>query len=121
MTIRCKLDDTDRLKLISETIRYCQRVQRMGGPAAVWRRALREAVHLTWELRRGPKMVAARYRSPASMGLTFGSQKIVYEHAIPARIVQDELMKLTEPTPEAVKAILDRLLVTCIVLRPSVP
>jgi hypothetical protein len=111
------LNDTDRLELICEAIRYCQRVQKMGGPAAVWRRALREAVVITWELRRGPKMVAAQYRSLASRSLTFGSQELVYEHAIPVMIVQDKLMKLDDLNPKAVQDILDRFLVTCIVTK----
>ena len=115
VTKRCGLDDAQRLELICETIRYCQRVGDMMGPAVVWRKALREAIHFTWETRRGGKNVAARYRSLASKGLTFGSGALVYEHAIPMLVVQDELMKLNDPNPEDVRNILDRMLVTCII------
>lgn len=117
MTKRSGLEETQRLELICETIRYCQRIRDGGGPAAVWTKALREAVHFIWELRRGNKTVAARYRSRASKGLFFGSHHIVYEHVIPLKVVHKALMDLVDPDPTEVKAILDRMLITCIVTK----
>lgn len=117
MTKRSGLDDAQRLEIICETIRYCRRVRDLRGPVVVWTKALREAVHFIWELRQGNKTVAARYRTRASKGLLFGSHRIVYEHVIPLKVVHKALMDLVDPNPVEVKAILDRLLVTCIVTK----
>lgn len=115
MTLRCPLDEAGRLELICETIRYCQRVRGMGGPIVIWTKALREAVYHAWEARRGSRERAARYRSVSSRGLTFGSNKIVYDHAVPLKLVHAELMGLTEPDIATVRKILDRMLCACIV------
>ncbi len=117
MTIRSNLDELQRLQLICEAIRYCQRVQSVSGPKILWRRILREAVGRLWEDRRGNRDRAAQYRSVTSKEMTWGAHELVYEHAIPLAIVHAKLMALAEVQPEAVRSILKDFLVTCIITK----
>jgi hypothetical protein len=104
-----EMNDTRRLELIVEAVRYCQRVKGVGMPPSCYTKALREPVHFLWE-RRGGKTKAGIpcYRSKASVGLGFGEGQLVYDHAIPFRYLQSELLQLDDVTPEAVRDVLLR-------------
>ncbi len=80
------MDDTKRLELIVEAVRYCQRVREMGMPSSCYAKALREPVHFLWERRQGSKIRAATFRSKDAIGLSFGSGLLVYDHAVPSSI-----------------------------------
>jgi hypothetical protein len=103
-----RLDDTTRLELIAEAVRYCQRVKAMGMPAAAYTKALREAVHFVWERRAGSKDVCAQFRSKAAVGLRSGSGRLRYDHAVPFRFLQEELLALDHVSAETVGTVLTR-------------
>lgn len=102
------MDDTKRLELITEAVRYCQKVKLLGMPANCYAKALREPVHFLWERRAGTKIRCAKYRSKAATGLRFGKGDIIYDHAVPFRFLQEELLALTPVTEQAVAGVLDR-------------
>ena len=115
MTSQSSLTEPQRVELICEAIRYCQRVRAMGMVSAAWSKALREPIYFMWAMRNGNKASAARYRSVAAAGLMWGAREVVYDHAIPIVLVQNALMGLSKPQPEGIRAILDRMLVACII------
>ena len=104
-----EMNETRRLELIVEAVRYCQRVKGMGMPVSCYTKALREPVYFLWE-RRGEKTKEEipRYRSQAAVGLGFGDGQLVYDHAIPFRYLQSELLQLDDVTAEAVRDVLLR-------------
>ena len=102
------MDDTLRLALILESVRYCQRVKGMGMPAAAYTKALREPIHFLWERRAGNKICVAKYRSRAALGMRFGNGDLIYDHAVPFCYLQEELLQLAAPNEEDVKSILNR-------------
>jgi len=104
-----KMDDAQRLELIAEAVRYCQRVAATGMPSCCYSKALREPVHFLWERRRGSKLQAARFCSRAAVGLSFGGRQLVYDHAIPFRYLEAELLRLPTVDTEKLRNILDRL------------
>jgi hypothetical protein len=116
MTSRSLLSTQERLLLICESIRYCQRVRAMGMGKAAWTKALREPVFFLWECRRAGKLAAARFNSHAA-GAVRSAGALVYDHAIPFTYVESELMALAEPNPDAVHQILERRLVACLITR----
>ncbi len=104
-----EMSEAQRLELIVEAVRYCQRMKEMGMPASCYTKALREPVYFLWERRAGEtKDKIPRYRSRAAVGLRFGDGQLVYDHAIPFRCLQSELLQLSEVTPEAVRDVLLR-------------
>lgn len=49
-----------------------------------------------------------QYRSRAAVGLRFGDHELVYDHAIPFKYLQSELLQLNDVTPEALRDVLLR-------------
>jgi len=80
----------------------------MGMPSSCYSKALREPVHFLWERRRGGKINSARFRSKNSTGIAFGRGLLVYDHAIPFRYLQTELLNLIEVTINSVRKVLDK-------------
>lgn len=60
------MDDTKRLQLTAEAMRYCQHVAEMGMPSSCYSKALREPVHFLWdggkEARSAPQSFGRRLR-----------------------------------------------------------
>jgi hypothetical protein len=103
------MNEAQRLDLIVEAVRYCQRVRELGMPASCYTKALREPIYFLWTRRTGGrKEELARYRSRASVGRKYGRGQLVFDHAIPFRYLQSELVELAEVTPEAVRTILEK-------------
>ena len=104
-----EMSEEQRLELIAEAVRYCQRVKRMGMPSSCYSKALREPVYFLWELREGrTKASGCRYRSQAAVGLTFGDGRLISDHAIPFCYLERELLALDDVTPEVVRSVLLR-------------
>jgi len=102
------MDDTKRIELIAEAVRYCQNVRMLGMPASCYAKALREPIHFLWERRAGAKIRCAKFRSKAATGLRSGKGELVYDHAVPFRYLQDELLSLAPVTEQAVARVLDK-------------
>lgn len=102
------MDDTKRLKLISEAVRYCQRVRDLGMPVSAYSKALREPIHFLWERRAGPKEKCAAYRSKAAIGMSLKNRQLVYYHSIPFRYLQSELLAIEDVSPSQVETVLEK-------------
>lgn len=102
------MDDRKRLELITEAVRYCRRVRDLGMPAQCYTKALREPVFFLWERRAGSKVQTAQYRSRPSLPMEYGTGQLVYDHAVPFRYLQEELLGLAPASPEAVEEVLNR-------------
>jgi hypothetical protein len=109
------MDDVQRLQLIAETVRYCQRVAAMGMIPAGYAKTPREAIYFVWTRRLGSKAKSAKYRSRAAVGHKWGRREIVYDHAIPYCYELKALMELTEITPETVRPVLEKYSVCAII------
>jgi hypothetical protein len=104
------MDDTKRLQLIAEAVRYCQRVAGMGMPPSCYSKALREPIYYLWDSReRGSKDDRAKFRSRAAVGLKRGGGKLQTDHAIPFKYLQVNLLALTDVTADSVRAALEKL------------
>ena len=101
------VDDTKRLQLIVEAVRYCQRVKKMGMPPSCYSKALREPVYFLWERRAGSKINAPEFRSKDAIGLSFGNAALVYDHSVPFKYLQAELLKLSDVTTRSVRSVLN--------------
>ena len=77
-------------------------------PASCYAKALREPIHFLWERRAGAKIRCAKFRSKAATGLRSGKGELVYDHAVPFRYLQDELLSLAPVTVQAVARVLDK-------------
>jgi hypothetical protein len=77
-------------------------------PASCYTKALREPIHFLWERRLGSKLRVAAYCSKAAVGLRFGKGEIIYDHAVPFRYLQEELLALEPVTQEAVLQVLEK-------------
>ncbi len=102
------MDDSKRLELITEAVRYCQRVRSLGMPPSCFSKALREPIYFLWEKRGGTKEQAPTFRSRATTGLRFGKRELVYDHAVPFRYLQNELLSLESVTVDSVAEVLNR-------------
>ena len=73
-----EMTEAQRLKLIAEAVRYCQRVRDLGMPSACYTKAVREPVYFLWTRRAGGrKEQLARYRSRGSVGFkSFGMRPV---------------------------------------------
>jgi hypothetical protein len=112
------MDETKRLDLIVEAVRYCQRVKAMGMPVSSYSKALREPVHFLWERGDGrTKERCAAFRSKASVGLRFGKGDLIYDHAVPFTYLQKELLGLAEVTRDSVRDVLMKHCVVVIVTK----
>jgi hypothetical protein len=110
-----RVDDTQRLQLIVEAVRYCQRVAAMGMSVAGYAKTPREAIHFVWTRRAGSKAKSAKYRSREAAGRKWGRREIVYDHAIPYCYELKALMELTEVTPETVRCVLEKYDISAII------
>jgi len=111
------MTQAQRLELICEAVRYCQRVASLGMPVSAYSKALREPVHFLWERREGSKEECAAYRSRAARGLSFRNRELVFDHSVPFRVLQEKLMKLQPVTPEAVRHLLERHSVVALITK----
>lgn len=102
------MDDSKRLELISEAVRYCQRVRDLGMPVSAYSKALREPIHFLWERRAGPKAKCAAYRSRAAIGMSLKNRQLVYDHSIPFRYLQAELLAIEDVSPSQVEMVLEK-------------
>ena len=102
------LTENQRLELIVEAVLYCQRVSAMGMPMACYSKALREPIHFLWERRRGTKIQSAKFRSKNALDLKFGKSEMVYDHAVPVRYLQGELLALKEVSTFGLRSILNK-------------
>jgi len=109
------MDDDTRLTLIAESVLYCQRVQSMGMPSSCYTKALREPVYFLWEARGNPKHKAAKFRSTAAAGLRFGKREMVYDHAVPFRYLQNDLLALDPVDPASLRQVLERFGVAALI------
>lgn len=101
------LDEATRLELIVEAVRYCQRVKKMEMSPACYSKALREPIYFLWERRRGgPKRKLVQYCSKESVGLRTGNGELVRDHAVPFKLLETELLALTNVTAYAVRNLL---------------
>lgn len=111
------MDEQKRLELICEAVSYCQRASGLGMPTRCFTKALREPVFFLWEKHGRSKIAAAAYRSRASLGLTFGSRQIVYDHSVPFRYLQERLLALQPVQPVTVRDVLTRYAVSSLLKR----
>jgi hypothetical protein len=112
------MDDTRRLELIAEAIRYCQRVSLMGMPASCYSKALREPIYFLWECRAtSSKGKNVRYRSRSALGGQMGNGALIRDHAVPFRYLQSELLALREVTPDNVRELLSKYEVAVIITK----
>ncbi len=103
------MTESQRLALIVEAVRYCQRVKAMGMPVSSYSKALREPIYFLWECRESKnKEHVAKSRSRASLGIGFGTGELVYDHSVPFKYLQAELLALSEVTVETVATALSR-------------
>ena len=109
------MTEEQRLELILEAVKYCNKVKALGMPVSAYSKALREPIHFLWELRNGNKLHAAQYRSTKSLNLIFGKGELRYDHAIPFKYTQNELLKIESPTVSDVREILEKLLIVCVI------
>ncbi len=101
------IDETKRLQLIAEALRYCQRVAAMGMPPACYAKALREPIFFLWTCwAKRNKAACAQFRSKAAVGLAYGNGELVFDHAIPFKYTQDALLNLSEVSTDTVRRVL---------------
>ena len=110
------MDDAKRLQLIAEAVKYCQHVKRKGMPPSCYAKALREPVHFLWERRKGSKVCAAKFRSKAARGLTFGKGQLIYDHAVPFKYLQDELLRLSDVKTRSIRNLLKKFCVPVLIM-----
>ncbi len=111
------MDDAKRLELIAEAVKYCQRVKRMGMPPSCYTKALREPVHFLWERRKGSKVCSAKFRSKAAKRLSFGKGQLIYDHAIPFRYLQEELLNLPDVGTHSIRNLLIKFCVPVLITK----
>jgi len=111
------MEDSKRLELLVEVVKYCQKVKAMGMPSSCYTKALREPVHYLWERRAGTKIQAAEFRSNNSVGLSFGKRELVYDHAIPFSYLQNELLGLKNITKTTVRNKLNKFGTICLITK----
>jgi hypothetical protein len=102
------MDESCRLALIAEAVRYCQRVSSLGMPSNCYTKALREPIFFLWETRNGGKAKVAKYRSKAAVGLKYGKAQLIYDHAVPFKFLQQKLLALQSVTEESIRSILEQ-------------
>jgi hypothetical protein len=102
------MDDSIRLALIAEAVRYCQHVAKLGMPPSCYTKALREPIHYLWERRAGSKIRIAKFRSKDAVGLRFGGGELRYDHAVPFNYLQSELLSLSPVTEQTVASTLEK-------------
>lgn len=105
-----------RLNLIVEAVAYCRRVAAMGMPASCYSKALREPIHFLWD-RIGAKHQSARYATEEALAAERGLGLIVFDHAIPFRYQLEDLISMSEITPDAVRSTLNKYGVTVLITK----
>ena len=105
-----------RINLILEAANYCKSVQRKEMPKSAYSKALREPIHFLWEKRNGSKKEdAATYRSINARGLSFGDNKLRYDHAIPYKYAMNEILDCKNLDSEKLKHILESKIFACLI------
>ena len=67
------------------------------------------ALYFLWECRdRQTKARRPKFRSTGAIGVQFGTGALAYDHAVPFRYLQAELLGLSDVTPDNVRDVLDR-------------
>ena len=89
---------SQKISMLIVVIKHCKEHLEFGTPKRVWSTYFRYALN---ELEKDIK-----YESKAL--LNNPDQKVIYEHAIPFRIVRDKLMSIEELTMESVSYILNK-------------
>jgi hypothetical protein len=113
-----ELSQEERLSLIVEAVKYCQKVIPMGMPSNCYSKALREPIFFLWEKwKKGNKYNSAAYRSTASLGLSHNSNLLRYDHSLPFKLVQEKLLNLKEVNTTTVKQILETHLFACVITK----
>jgi hypothetical protein len=107
----------NRLTVIQKAVNYAKEVQRMGAGSSVWSKTIREAVHFMWERRLGNKEDSAQYRSVKAKGLTFGKAQLIYDHSLPFKYLQEELMSVDNLTTKKLQSILEQHSVVCLITK----
>ena len=72
---------------------------------------------LLWERRQGNKVRAAKFRSKAAIGLSFGKGRLVYDHAVPFKYVQEELLALSDVTADSVQGVLSKFCAAALITK----
>jgi hypothetical protein len=111
------MEETERLQLVVEAVRYSQRVKALGMPVAGYAKTVREAVYFAWTRRLGAKCKSATYRSIAANGKRWGRREVVYDHVVPYRYELAALMELSKVTSDTVRAVLEKYDVAAIITR----
>lgn len=111
------MNEIKRLELITLAVQYCQKVKEKGMPSSCFSKALREPIHFLWETRNGPKYKVAQYRSKSAFAEISGNGKIIYDHSIPFRYLQDELLNLDDVNNKTVKELLDLYSTVCVITK----
>lgn len=89
---------SQKISMLIVVIKHCKEHLEFGTPKRVWSTYFRYALN---ELEKDIK-----YESRVL--LNNPDQKVIYEHAIPFRIVRDKLMSIEELTMESVSSILNK-------------
>ena len=90
----------------------------MGMPASCYSKALREPIYLLWQKRTGrSKASIARFRSKNAAGLTFGNWQLVFDHAVPFKYLQTELLKLSDVNTRSVENVLDKFATVALITK----
>ncbi len=111
------LSENERLNMILEAVKYCQKVRSLGMPATSYAKALREPVYFLWESYGKKKHQAAKYCSESSLVTPIKAFSHVYDHAIPFNMVLELLLNLDQPDIARVRAILEKYLLACWITR----
>ena len=113
-----EMNEHQRLVLIIEAVKYCKKVRGMGMPSSCYSKALREPIFFLWEKRRaGDKYEIAKYRSVNSVGVEKGKNLLRYDHSIPFKLIQEELLSLEVVNSDTVKEILENRLMACTITK----
>src|SRR5689334_15643272 len=102
------LASDQRLRLICRAVEYCQIVRAEGMPTSAYTKALREPIFFLWESYDRSKHESVKFCSEAALGTPREPHALVYDHAIPFRILQEDLLALQAVTPDAIEPLLER-------------
>jgi len=103
------------LSLIADTIKIAQKYEKAGAPRGAYNKMLREPIFFMWETDSGRrKYDSAKYRSKKAKGK---KKDLIYDHSVPFKYLERELLELENPTPESVREVLDDYGVTCTITK----
>ncbi|WP_346837814.1 hypothetical protein [Microbulbifer sp. SAOS-129_SWC] len=111
------MQDSERIALIIEAVKYCRHVMGLGMPRQCFSKALREPIHFLWEIRHGPKKKVAKYCSVNASQSNGGAGSLVYDHSIPFRYLQNHLLALGEINHDIVRSALEHFTGACLITK----